>query len=153
MFGFLSSWFLGQSWPKISCTKTQTLPNLRLPQGHVKCRRIPFPKVIKIYFTWIVFSPWRTMCRRGSDLVITDIRSRLTCHRCFASASAILMIRFAIKSPFCANHSGRLWRGRAAVQACMATRNLVGITTNTNRSSPCHFSGKTLSCQKRGLCS
>ena len=30
-FGFLFSWFLGQGGPKISCTTTQTLPNLRLP--------------------------------------------------------------------------------------------------------------------------
>ena len=31
MFGlFLFSWFIGKGGPKISCTKTQTLPNLRL---------------------------------------------------------------------------------------------------------------------------
>ena len=30
-FGFLFSWFIGQGGPKISCTTTQTLPNLRLP--------------------------------------------------------------------------------------------------------------------------
>ena len=31
MWWFLSSWFIGQPGQKISCTKTQTLPNLRLP--------------------------------------------------------------------------------------------------------------------------
>ena len=31
MFGFLFSWLIGQRGPKISCTKTQKLPNLRLP--------------------------------------------------------------------------------------------------------------------------
>ena len=31
MLGFSFGWFIGQWGPKISCTKTQTLPNLRLP--------------------------------------------------------------------------------------------------------------------------
>ena len=31
MFGFLFSWFIGTWGPKISCTKTQTLPNSRIP--------------------------------------------------------------------------------------------------------------------------
>ena len=31
MFGFLFSWFIGQWWRKIRCTKTQTRPNSRIP--------------------------------------------------------------------------------------------------------------------------
>ena len=40
MFWVLFSWFIGQPEPKISCTKTLTLPNLRLPisSDHVTVR-------------------------------------------------------------------------------------------------------------------
>ena len=40
MFGFFFSWFIGQQGPKISCTKTQILPNLRLPirSAHLRLR-------------------------------------------------------------------------------------------------------------------
>ena len=35
MLGFLFCWFIGQWGPKISCTKTQTLPNSRIPDTSV----------------------------------------------------------------------------------------------------------------------
>ena len=41
MFGFFFSWFIGQGGSKISCTKIQTLPNLRLliSSGHAWQKR------------------------------------------------------------------------------------------------------------------
>ena len=40
MFGFLFSWFIGQLGPKISCTKTQTLPDSRIPDTSADNPRI-----------------------------------------------------------------------------------------------------------------
>ena len=45
MFGFLFSWFIGQRGPKVSCEKTQTLPNLRLPISSAQCSRHFCPDV------------------------------------------------------------------------------------------------------------
>ena len=50
MIGFLFSWFIGQRGPTIGCSKTQTLPNLRLPisSGYVgiyKILLVIFPEI------------------------------------------------------------------------------------------------------------
>ena len=53
MFGLLFSWFIGQQSKKISCTKTKTLPNLRLSISSGDCKRNEVDLVLDTYRRYI----------------------------------------------------------------------------------------------------
>ena len=56
MFGFLFSWLIGQRGQKISCAKTLTLPNLRLPVSTVHYKLIV--RTVSISWNYLEPSPF-----------------------------------------------------------------------------------------------